>query len=604
MPAPLSFFDAKLLRRTWRQLRKELRQATIRDVRDWLDWAVTLDQTLSELQKDLLDTSYVPTTPSRFEAAKSYGSYRVITVPNIRDALVYRHIADSVLERATPKKIKGAFFSRSHAATPVGKTFTITEDPSLTALDIWLRYNEYRSLTLMNQPYRVLVVSDITNYFDSIPHDLLLEHVAALGLPREAVGVLGKLIEVLRPTAGHSSSPRVGLAVDEFDCSRQLAHVFLFEHDHRVVQEFREDNYVRWMDDQNVGVDSIAQGRKVVNCLTRSLASQRLTLNSGKTRFLTPEEVAVHFQLEANKRLTEWQDRFKKSGRKPSPAMIDDFRQTCKGILTHPDTGKGNWDKVLKRAYGLAAQLGVDDLEADALGHLVAYPPLAERIFLYFARRNRGDQLLQLFSQYCNGGDNLHELTETLLFEALLLLDPTTTLSRRLKAVATAFAAGTHPNQTGRPLGRAAAIIAMYWFGASSNELLTLFDFTSARGLPKEVARAWLACGAARAPRLLTPLLHALVGNAGDDVARMARFLSMLVGGKLSTIGPYYHQRSRWPARGKYYDVRAWLALELCSHSSNNVLRARTRQDVVRFRKLTTTSPERAALKRVEARLK
>ena len=79
--------------------------------------------------------------------------------------------------------------------------------------------------------------------------------------------------------------------------ARELAHVFLFEHNRRICQEVGEDNYVRWMDDQNIGVRTLAEARRVVNLLTRSLSLQRLTLNAGKTRFLRPEEVADHSTL-------------------------------------------------------------------------------------------------------------------------------------------------------------------------------------------------------------------------------------------------------------------------------------------------------------------
>ena len=185
------------------------------------------------------------------------------------------------------------------------------DDPYLRFWDIWLRYNEYRTHTLLQQPYDCLVVSDITNYFESIQHELLIEYLSPLGLPRKAMGLLGRLLEDFRPAAGHSPNPRVGLPVDDIDCSRQLAHVFLFEHDRRITEQFGEGHYARWMDDQNIGVRSETEGRRVVNALTRSLSSQRLTLNAGKTKFLSKEEVILHFQLCANQRLNDWDERHK-----------------------------------------------------------------------------------------------------------------------------------------------------------------------------------------------------------------------------------------------------------------------------------------------------
>jgi hypothetical protein len=603
MTTPAQFFAVGALRVTWRQLRKELRQADIRDVVDWIDWARGLDQSLAELHDELSRGTYHPSPPSRFEVPKSAGSFRVITTPHVRDALVYRHISDSVLVRALPNKVKGAFFSRRHAATPIGKTFSIQDDPSLTAIEIWLRYNEYRSLTLLNHPYRLLVITDISNYFDSIAHELLIEHFSPTGLPREVAGILGKLLEALRPTAGHSSSPRIGLAVDEFDCSRQLAHAFLFAHDRRIADEFGEDNYVRWMDDQNVGVDSPAAARRVVNFLTRSLARQRLTLNTGKTKSLTPAEVARHFQLEANRRLNAWSDRYVAAKRRSTPTVVAAFRGEWQRILALSCVGEGNWDKVLKRVYGIAAALDVPDLEDRALGDLISFPYLAERIFVYFARRNRGRQLADLFFDYLIAEENLHEFVESRFFEGCLLLSPSAELRNRLRRFSALFAKGKHPNQTGRPLARASAIICMYWLGSSATDLDALFDHSAARSLPKEVARAWLACVTARSPRLMNPLLQRLVGNGGDDVARLARFLVLLTGGRVDSIGSFYNKRPRWPGRGFCYDTRSWLLLELCSHSRHPAIRNRSKTDLTRFAKLASSWPERTVLARVRRRL-
>jgi len=99
------------LRRTWRQLRREVREQAVRDPVDWLDWSVTVDATLPQLRDSLLNGKYVPCTPIRYELAKSKGAYRVITVPNIRDCIVYRLLCDEALRVATPQKVRGFLFT-------------------------------------------------------------------------------------------------------------------------------------------------------------------------------------------------------------------------------------------------------------------------------------------------------------------------------------------------------------------------------------------------------------------------------------------------------------------------------------------------------------
>lgn len=596
-------FETQSLRKTAATIRKEIRLIRARDAVDWVDWFVSLEESLSVLSSDVLSGSYAPSTPTRYELAKSHGAFRVITSFNIRDAIVYRHICDEALERAMPQKVPGAFFSRRHAATPIGNTLTLEADEYQSFFEVWFQFNQYRARTLLNDVHQVLVVTDITNYFDSIQHDLLIEYLSPLELPRKAMGLLGRLLESFKPCAGHSPNPRVGLPVDELDCSRELAHLFLFEHDSRMVQDFGETNFVRWLDDQNIGVASLTEARRVVNTLTRSLSSQRLTVNSGKTKFLTPQEVAVHFQLDSNTEIDTWEQSFKKV----TEGNLVDARQALHEvwgrISTGDHVGVGNWGKILKRMYAGLTKVDSDLFEGRALGDLVDYPDLDERIFQYLGKRNRAQQLLTVFSDYCSQGENLFEGTESVFFESLLLLDPDPPLALRIRQLASQFASGTAVGQSGKPLGRASALLVLYWFGEFGTALASLFDSESARRLPKEVARAWIATVTALRPGLLRQVQSKLVGHQSDDVARLSTFLTGILNGTVTKIGNYKHQKARWPLAGKYYDARSWLVLHLASATADKGFRVNLARDLRSFQGLARTRPEKRIASNILARL-
>ena len=597
-------FDQARLRRTAAIIRKEVRLLRARDVIDWTDWFVALEPSLTNLSQEVISGRYAPSAPTRYELGKSHGAFRVITALNMRDAIVYRHICDEALERATVEKVPGAYFSRRHSATPVGNTLNLEGDEYHTFFEVWLKFNQYRSRTLLSDAYRVLVVTDITNYFDSIQHDLLIEYLSPFLLPRKAMGLLGRLLEAFKPTAGHSPNPRVGLPVDELDCSRELAHIFLFEHDKRVVAEFGSSNYVRWLDDQNIGVRSLSEARKLVNALTRSLSSQRLTLNSGKTKFLAPPEVLLHFQLDANEELDQWEQRFTRIAATNVNQARNELIDCWNRISVGDHVGVGNWGKILKRVYAAATKADSDLLEARALQDLVDHPDqLDERIFGYFAKRNRGEQLLNLFSQYCETGENLFEATETAFFETLLLLDPTPVLAARIRKFASVFAQGGMTGQSGKPMGRASAILVLYWLGESAANLLCLFDADSARRLPKEVARSWIGTIAALRPSSLKEAQAKLVGHQSDDVARLSSFLTGLLAGAVKKIGSYKTQKSRWPLPGKYYDARSWLLLHIASSTPDTVFRSQLKLDLGKFRRFARTIPEKRVTSRVARRL-
>lgn len=590
-------FAPARLRSTWRSLRKELRSTIARDVIDWTDWALTIDHSLSSISESVIAGEYRPRPATLIEAGKSKGACRVISALNVRDALVFRVVCDRALELALPKQVAGAYFSRRFASNPVGEEMD-GADPSDSFFEIWLRYNEYRTRTLLNAPHNVLVLTDISNYFDSIHHSLLLEYLAPLGLPRKAVGLIGRFLDVLRPRSGHSPTPGIGIPVDELDCSRELAHVFLFEHDQRVVDAFGPGRYARWMDDQNVGVANEAEARQVVNMMTKSLAEQRLTLNSGKTRFLSPGEVVQHFWLDANEELGDW-DTATRRGPVTQQQAAD-----LEGIWnTHSaEDPVGNWDKILKRFYAMATKADAAFLEARALDDLIRYPHLAARIFGYFARRNLGVELLDLFEAYMSDGENLFEEVESRFFDSLLLLDPNRTVENRAKRLSEDFAARRLGGQTGRPLGRASATIALFWFGAPASRLGSAFTAGGAAELPKEVARAWLATTFAKDTKTYEKVVRALFGHPSDDVLRLVRFLDEIQSGSVPSLGNYKALKPNWPLRGKHYDGQAWLQFAIASQGSGQLLNT-VSNDRAHFARYTATGPEQRILDLVDGRL-
>lgn len=332
-------FDPLRLRKTASAIRRETRLLRVRDVLDWADWFISLEGSLAALSQDVISGAYSPSPPTRYEHAKSHGSFRVITSFNMRDAIVYRHICDEALERATPGKVAGSFFSRRHSATPVGKTLTLSADDYHSFFEIWLKFNQYRSHTLLNNAYKVLVVTDITNYFDSIQHDLLIEYL------------------------------------------------------------------------------------------------------------------------------------------------------------------------------------------------------------------------------------------------------------------------GTAAGQSGGAMGRASAILVMYWLGEPAWRLASLFDAESARRLPKEVARAWLSSVTALRPLGLKNVQTKLVGHQSDDVARLSSFLGAILSGAVAKLGNYKSQKPRWPLSGKFYDARSWLLLHIASSTPDEAFRTQLRKELKLFQALARTIPEKRVVSAVTRRL-
>lgn len=584
-------FSPQELRKTWSQLRTEFERSTVPDVINHLDWRTTLDRALDDLSKRVINGTFEPTTPARYELAKTKGAFRVITGLAPPEALIYRHIANAVYKLYVPRKVQGAFFSKRHQKTAVGKTFILGDDDYEKFFAVWIAYSQYKTQTMLHGIYDRLVTTDISNFFESIQHDLLFEYLAPLGLPRKTVALLGRLLERFKPASGHSPNPKIGIPVDDLDCSRQLAHVFLFEHDHRIVTKFGEDNYVRWMDDQSVGVRGDTEARLAVNLLTRSLAEQRLTLNAGKTKFLLPEEVAVEFHLRTNDLLDEFR-KHRQDGREVSETEI---RQVWGSAVQ--GEGKGHWSKILKRFYGEFTTVSSEFLEHRALRDLIEFPDLDERIFKYFAARNRTAELVHLYRGYAEANECLFEATEFRFFEACSSIRAVDAGQRDLLvAVAADFLLASPPRTSGRAGGKIGALLLLYWLDGLDD--VRKWSVTKVRELDAEVSRAWLACCAARYPDEVESLIVRAASTGSAVVARLAVFLSELRNGAVR-VTSIANPKTHFPfVSVRYFDARGWLCFELVGRLSP-LARNGAKCVWKNFARLASAEPEKVILDRV-----
>lgn len=564
-----NLWSIKGLLRTWKTIQKYNKDVKVRDPLDYLEYDVEARQRMVKLRDQILDGTYSPEPASSFELAKSRGPFRVMAVLSPADRLVFRHLTDEVYRRAQKFEASGAFFGRRHGGVkPIGEKVVgpLEQDFYELAFPIWIRYHQYRTHTLLNPIKQILVVTDITNYFESIQHDLLLEYINPLGLPRKAIGLLGKLLESYKPNSGHSPTPRVGLPVDDYDCARQLAHVFLFEHDHRVSQLAGADHYVRWMDDQNVAVESETRARQLVRLLTQSLSQQRLVLNTGKTRLLTPQQVAVEFHLQANKELDGLSNMV--MANRYTQAFL---RRRLSGIFRRAGRyeDEGHWDKILKRVYGLAGRVRWDGLKERAYDDLVHYPLLADRIFEYYVALGEFQDLLKLFRTFVANGESLYESVEISFFETLLIANIDRQSAKLIRSFVREWVLG-RTQGSGKPQSRGVAALVLYWLG-DGRSVPTILAVLRKHGpvLPPPVTRALIASFVAFAPSRVSEALEFCAQFGGADVTSLGTLLQRLrTDSEVKLTLPDVAFRRPWAVGDKVYEARTWLRLEVLTVSS------------------------------------
>jgi hypothetical protein len=266
---------------TWKVMRAEIRNGTVRDVIDFVDYDVDPNIWIKRLLEQISSGRYEPATPFRFIIGKSNGFSRTMTQPVIPDLVLYRTIVDGLYRKALRREQEHVYFKRERlqqaqnaaqqqAIQQVQWTgqYRMTSQRSFYN---WLCFAQYRKHLLLQAVHPYLVVTDVTNFFDSLLHSHVEEGLRGLRVAPRMLGLLFFLLERLSIRQDYASSHAISLPVDEFDCSRTLAHMTLFTHDDAMVALVGVENYVRWMDDQNFGVPSKAGGLRVLSEVGNSL---------------------------------------------------------------------------------------------------------------------------------------------------------------------------------------------------------------------------------------------------------------------------------------------------------------------------------------------
>jgi hypothetical protein len=436
---------------TWKIIRAELRNASIRDVIDFVDYDVDPDIWIRRLLDQISSGRYEPAPPFRFTIGKSNGFSRSMTQPTIPDLVLYRTIVDALYIKALKREHKHVYFKRERLqqAQNLAQQQAVQElilaaqyrMTSQRSFYNWLRYAQYRKFLLLQAIHPYLVVTDITNFFDSVLHSHVEEAVRGLPVASRMIGLLFFLLERLSIRHDYTSSHGISLPVDEFDCSRTLAHLTLFSHDDTMVRLVGEDNYIRWMDDQNLGVQSKAAGLRTLSEVGNSIARLHLAPNAKKSRILKLSDARRHFHLDLND-------------------MLDKAETAAKAAKTHgqrlklstqlrrvwtkarPHEGVGEFDKVLRRLYRLAGIARLRFLRQRALRDVLANPELAERVCDYTRCSGTVLEYLKWADLLGLQEEQIYPNVNVALTESLLRLEADRVESSKIRSRAGRFLSG------------------------------------------------------------------------------------------------------------------------------------------------------------------
>lgn len=386
-------FSAERLSSIWRTVVKtQMRTLDIIDLHDYYDFNSNITQKANEIRAQILKAKYKASSPLIYRLEKKYGICRHMMIPTPSDALVFQTISEYLapsIERNQPTH--KAYYSRDKHTLKLPHQLQVTPYPWFI---LWPKYQ--KDIWKFTDSCAYLVVTDITDFFDNIGlRELRYIISAQLKVKEVVLDLLFNIIEQLAWVPDYLPTSQKGLPTINLEAFRLLPHVMLFEID-KVLDKHSNGNFVRWLDDINIGVNSEEEAFTILRDINDVLKSRGLALNISKTEIYTATQAKTHFMFDANTYLDQV-SKADPSGphfTQVKSEFLKHFRQHLK--VSH----LRNWDKVTKRYFTIAGELNITGLTTYSYDLYMKYPSIRSHIIRYFTRlgfsKRRADIIVSL----------------------------------------------------------------------------------------------------------------------------------------------------------------------------------------------------------------
>ena len=241
-----------------------------------------LKTTFDELESN----SYRPIRPFKYFEPKKCGTQRTKTVLGIKDAIVYQAIADKIGTELYQKLAKNkdfVFGSVLNEDVSKGVDILDEDEPDFYFFEYYVnlynRFVEGISETLTSGEVQYKLETDITGFFDCIPHATLLLKLHAYGIEK---GLLDLLSSCLNSWSGTRDSVTLNVGIPQGPpASFLLANILLNELDEIIIK--LDLKYFRFMDDIRIYAPTREKLLDILVIIDRNLKGHSLSLNASKT---------------------------------------------------------------------------------------------------------------------------------------------------------------------------------------------------------------------------------------------------------------------------------------------------------------------------------
>lgn len=392
-------FDINLLKEEWKKRTKpQIRKQLIFDAIEYRDIDENLPHLLQRIRREVSEGNYVVQMPKRYLTEKSGGLCRQMTLIHPRDLLVLERLSRSIyfeLKHKAPSK--SALFEPDDGKFAKGFKQSDFEYGSFAS---WKKFQKIVFGFAKENDY--IVITDVANFYDFINFQHLRNIVSSLADIRESI--LDLLIHVLNRltwTPDFMPLTQVGMPQIETSATRVLANAMLYEVD-KLCEHSAVSNYARFMDDMDIGVESVEKAKVIVRDIDLTLQARQLRLNSSKTKILSQKEAFAHFCISENQALSRIESLIEK-GRflKFSKAILTSIyeawldRSSSGGPGEKSRFTKGNGQKIQKRILSLIYDVGGRVSDDDLLWQVEHNPSMRPTALRYLSRTSKGNTVLK-----------------------------------------------------------------------------------------------------------------------------------------------------------------------------------------------------------------
>ena len=218
-----------------------------------------------QLQKELIEESYIPMPVRRVEIEKPDGGKRLLGIPTVVDRVVQQAIAQVLTPIYEEKFSKTSFGFR----------------PGRSQHQAIEKCKEH-----INDGYKWVVDIDISKYFDTVNHDKLMSILSKDIDDKKVLRLIRKYLQSGVMINGVLTETDLGCPQGG-PCSPLLSNIYLNELDKEL--ERRGLRFCRFADDCNIYVKSKRSAERVMRSVTKFLEKElKLKINLNKSKVTRP----------------------------------------------------------------------------------------------------------------------------------------------------------------------------------------------------------------------------------------------------------------------------------------------------------------------------